>query len=259
LLAGKAFVLMIALGALLGTGCNKTLPNDGENAKTVTLSGLNRVRYIEIFVIGGDPLKGQLRGNVYNTTAIPGWDLKTNKDAAPDAYVQGIDKEAIKKEFNAYAVAINGPKLWMLDDIDIPLGTNREFNGKQIPWCAELHLTPEALLTMGKEGYKPTTSERKSKFEYKKGTQVFLIDDADGTTWIMKGMQIGILAQYTYDQYVANQATMYKKLPAGWKVRTRVLDQDLILIPAAGVATIMPDEFFNVYDKTGPGYSSYKP
>jgi hypothetical protein len=34
--AGKAFVLMIALGALLGTGCNKTLPNDGENVKTVT-------------------------------------------------------------------------------------------------------------------------------------------------------------------------------------------------------------------------------
>jgi len=223
------------------------------------LSGLNRVRYIEIFVIGGDPLKGQLRGNVYNTTAIPGWDLKTNKDTAPDAYVQGINKEAIKKEYDAYAVAINGPKLWMLDDVDIPLGTNREFNGKEIPWCAELHLNPEALLTMGKEGYKPTTIERKSKFEYRKGTQVFLIDDADGTTWIMKGMQLGIPAQYTYEQYVANQATMYKKLPAGWKVRTKVLDQDLILIPATGVATIMPDEFFNVYDKTGPGYSSYKP
>ena len=26
-----------------------------------------------------------------------------------------------------------------------------------------------------------------------------------------------------------------------------------------GVATIMADEFFNVYDKTGPGMSNYKP
>jgi hypothetical protein len=25
------------------------------------------------------------------------------------------------------------------------------------------------------------------------------------------------------------------------------------------MATIMPDEFLNVYDKTGPGYSNYKP
>ena len=27
----------------------------------------------------------------------------------------------------------------------------------------------------------------------------------------------------------------------------------------SGVAAIIPDEFFNVYDKTGPGYSNYKP
>jgi hypothetical protein len=186
-------------------------------------------------------------------------DLTKTKDTAPDDYVLGIDKEAIKKQFNAYAVSINGPKLWMLDEIDIPLGIDREFNGKQIPWCAELHLSPQQLVTLGKEGYKTTTIERKSKFEYKKGTQAFLIDDADGNTWIMKGIEIGIPAQYTYDQYAANQTTMYKKLPQGGKVRTRILDQDLILIPETGVATIMPDEFFNVYDKTGPGYSNYKP
>ena len=28
---------------------------------------------------------------------------------------------------------------------------------------------------------------------------------------------------------------------------------------AGGVATIIPDEFFNIYDKTGPGMSNYKP
>ena len=38
-----------------------------------------------------------------------------------------------------------------------------------------------------------------------------------------------------------------------------VLDTDLLLVAETGVATIMPDELFNVYDKTGPGYSSYKP
>jgi hypothetical protein len=27
----------------------------------------------------------------------------------------------------------------------------------------------------------------------------------------------------------------------------------------SGVATIMPDEFFNMYDKTGPGMMNYKP
>jgi len=37
------------------------------------------------------------------------------------------------------------------------------------------------------------------------------------------------------------------------------LDRDLNEKPEGGVATIMADEFFNVYDKTGPGMSSFKP
>ena len=68
-----------------------------------------------------------------------------------------------------------------------------------------------------------------------------------------------IKPQYSYEEFAASLPGRFKQLPPGWKFRTRVLDQDLILVPETGVATIMPDEFFNVYDKTGPGYSSYKP
>ena len=39
----------------------------------------------------------------------------------------------------------------------------------------------------------------------------------------------------------------------------KTLEKDLIENPEGGVATIMPDEFFNVYDKAGPGMSNYKP
>lgn len=46
---------------------------------------------------------------------------------------------------------------------------------------------------------------------------------------------------------------------AGLEFRTEVLDKDLLLEPETGLAKIMPEEFFNVYDRTGPGYSSYKP
>ena len=54
-------------------------------------------------------------------------------------------------------------------------------------------------------------------------------------------------------------ASLYKQLPPGWKYRTRVLDEDLMMIPQTGIPAIMPDEFFNVYDKTGPGMTEYKP
>lgn len=37
------------------------------------------------------------------------------------------------------------------------------------------------------------------------------------------------------------------------------LEQDLIETPEGGIATIMADEFFNIYDKTGPGQMNSKP
>jgi len=65
--------------------------------------------------------------------------------------------------------------------------------------------------------------------------------------------------KHTYEQFLAGKASMFKALPSGWKVRVKTLEKDLIEKPERGVATIMPDEHFNVYDKTGPGMTNYKP
>lgn len=250
--------MLVFLSLLLGA-CNKTLPDDGANTKMVHVGNLHLVRYIEIFVVGGNVITGNLLANVYNTSLVPNPDATPNRDTAPQAYVEGVDKEAIKKQFGALGVAINGPKLWMIDFFDIPLGANEEFNGRRIPWCATLHLTKTEMEQMGKLPYKVTTIERKSKLGYNKGTLVFLIDDSEGTTWVMKGFELGMKPRWTYEEFAADPSSKFKQLPAGWKFRTKVLDDDLILVPQTGVATIMSDEFFNVYDKTGPGYSNYKP
>ncbi len=37
------------------------------------------------------------------------------------------------------------------------------------------------------------------------------------------------------------------------------LDQDVIEIPDNNLATIMTDELFHVWDKTGPGMTNYRP
>ena len=234
-----------------------SLPSDGANTKSSRFDNLHTVRYIELFVVGGNAITGDLSANVYNTT-FGSYDTAT-KDSSPQAYVEGISLDKIKEQFGALSVSMNGPKRWMLDWVEIPLGLSRDLNGKQIPWCAELHLTKDEAKEMGKFSYTSTTIARKSAFGYNKGTTVFLIDDAAGTTWVMKGFELGVHPTYTFDQFAADPSSYFKKLPAGWKFRTKVLDQDLIMIPASGVATIMPDEMFNVYDKTGPGYSNYKP
>jgi hypothetical protein len=210
-----SFSLLVTLLALAGCA---TLPNDRANAQSKHFDNLHALRYIEIFVVGGNGITGNLIANVYNTTFRRDYD---GTDSAPQPWVESINLDDTKKQYHALAASMNGPKLWMLDWVDIPLGTERTFNGVIMPWCAELNLTKSQAKEMGKLAYVTTTIARKSAFGYNKGTTVFLIDDTDGATWIMKGFELGIKPGHTFDQFSADPASYFKKLPAGWKFRTK--------------------------------------
>jgi hypothetical protein len=170
--------------------------------------------------------------------------------------VEGLDLDKIKNEYGALGAVLNGPKIWLPAWGDADVGVEREFNGIRAAWVAELNMGSGADVT---SPYKPGTIARKSQLGWNKGTVAVLIDDAAGNTWIMKGFQLGLKPKFTYEGFVGAAASNFKELPSGWKVRTVTLDRDLIEVPENGVATIMADEFFNVYDKTGPGMSNFKP
>lgn len=51
---------------------------------------------------------------------------------------------------------------------------------------------------------------------------------------------------------MAAGAGNYEKLPEGWKVRVKTLEEDVIETPENGVATIMADEFFMCTTRPGP-------
>jgi len=143
------------------TGCAK-LPDDGGNTKPAHYTDVNKVRYVELFIVGGNGITGNMLINVYNTITAPGFDPKTNKDSAPQAWVEGLNTEDMKKQFGALGAAINGPKLLMLDWIDLPNGVERDFNGQKVAWVVLLHLTKDEMKELGKFSYKPTTIERRS-------------------------------------------------------------------------------------------------
>jgi hypothetical protein len=231
--------------------------SDGDGAKSGRVDGLNRVRYIEIFLATKDPKTGKLEAPCYNSM-FSSAGVPASKDTAPQAQVAGLDFDKIKAEFGVLNASLNGPKLWMPDWTEIQAGVNREFNGIKTAWVAELHM--DKPMDVSKVPvYQPVTISRKSGVGWNKGTTALLLDDAAGNTWIMKGFQLGLKPQHTYEQFVAAGAGNFKKLPAGWKFRIKTLDKDLVERPDKGVATILPDEFFNVYDKTGPGMTNYRP
>jgi hypothetical protein len=231
---------------------------DGAGAKSGRFDNMHKTRFIEIFLAHRDAKTGKLAAECYNsmftTKGIP-----ASKDTAPQALVEGLDFAKMKTDFGVLGASLNGPKIWLPDWTEIDMGVERDFNGVKATWVAQLNMGDNAGGVAESTPYKPMSIARKSGLGWNKGATVLLLDDAEGNTWIMKGFQLGLKPQHTYEQFVAAGAGNFKKLPPGWKFRIKTLEKDYIEVPVTGVATIMPDEFFNVYDKTGPGMSNYKP
>ena len=230
----------------------------GDNAKHLTVGNMHQTRYIELFLADRDPESGKIVAACFNTMfsshGIPG-----SKDTAPQKEVAGLDFKKIAKQYGVIDVSLNGPKLWLPDWTQIDQGKQVDFNGLHTAWVAQLEMGENAK---GVRATKPYTSQyiaRKSALGWDKGTTVMLLDDPDGNTWVMKGFQLGLHPKYSYDEFMSKGAAMFKKLPEGWKVRVIKLEKELIEKPVKGVATIMADEHFNVYDLTGPGMMNYKP
>ena len=229
---------------------------DGIGAKTKRFENMHQVRFIELFFGTRDPKTGKpvapCYNTMYSTKAIP-----ASKDTSPQALVKGLDLEKIAKEYGVAKVMLNGPKIWMPDWVEVAVGKEREFNGMTFGWCAQLNLPESGNIEGG--AYEPMQIARTSKWAWTKGTKVALLDEPDGSTWILKGFQLGLNPQQTWEEYLAKGEASYKKLPPGWKLRITTLEKDVIEIPDNNLATIMTDELFNVWDKCGPGMTNYKP
>lgn len=232
--------------------------SDGVGAKSGRFDNMHKTRYIEIFLAHKDAKTGKLAAECYNsmltTQGIP-----SSKDTAPQLSVEGLDFAKMKTDYGVNGASLNGPKLWLPDWTEIDMGVERDFNGIKATWVAQLNMGDNAGGVGENTPYKPVIIARKSGLGWNKGTTALLLDDPEGNTWIMKGFQVGLNPKYTYEEFVAAGQSQFKKLPAGWKFRVKTLEKDLIETPEGGVATIMSDEFFNVYDKTGQGMSNYKP
>jgi hypothetical protein len=235
------------------------LPDERASAVPKKYEHIHLTRYIELFLVGGNRLTGDLRANVYNTTYFNGWN-DANKDSAPEALVAGLDLKKLAKEHKVFLVYLNGPKLWMLDWAEVQIGPVRDFDGVKAAWAANVDLKGVSLKAGHTNAYKKTTIERKSRIGWNKGTTVFLIDDAEGNTWVLKGMQLGLGSKETYDSIATNFAEKrLPNLPRGWKFRTKVLDRDLIETPKNGVEPLLSGPMDDIFDKIGPGYSNYTP
>lgn len=232
-----------------------TLPNDGADAKLVTFKEVRGQRYTEMFLIGGNAITKDLEANVYNTMGLNGG--PTTGDSSPAALLDKVDVKSVKEQYGMLASFKNGPRLWTLDWFDGAVGKELDFNGMKARWVNWLDL--KGISTEpGAADYKNITVKRHTHFGFDKGKQVFVLDDPDGNPWVMKSMSLITHPEQKFDELGTLGSRL--KLPAGWKFRAPVLEQDLVLTPDKdGVAHITQDGFGNTYDRAGGPYSNVKP
>jgi hypothetical protein len=247
---------LLLLSSSLLTGCSKSLPDDGASATVKRFDNLRGVRYCEVFLIGGNPITKDLQAAFYNTT-----DLNNSAnplDTCPATIWDKLDAEALKKQYDVLGVFKNGPRGWAMDWIELPTGTVKTFDDLQARWMGQVQLPKDVdLHKKGSSAYKPTVVARKSEMTFQKGKPVFIIDDADGMPWVMQAFSQIVDPNLTYEDL----QTLDKKLnlPAGWKYRTKVLDQDLTIKAVNGHARIVQDDLENTYDACFDTACSYKP
>jgi hypothetical protein len=93
-------------------------------------------------------------------------------------------EEAVRR---AWRVQERPPTL-DVDWIELPVGAERDFMGYRGRWMRRVHL-PKSFSAKenGSTAYQPTTVHRASRPGLVKGQTVFILDDPNGTPWIMQG------------------------------------------------------------------------
>jgi len=238
---GLFLVVMVLLA-----GCTKAVPSDGDQTVVKRFDDLRGVRYCEVFLVGGTIWPKDLQAAFYNTTDLN--DVVSPRDTCPTDLWAKVDPETLKKQYDVWGVFKNGPRGWVMDWIELPAGPVRTFDGLQAQWMGQVELPKD--IELGKKGstaYKPTLVHRKSLMTFGAGKPVFVLDDPQGTPWVMQAFSDQVDPNLSYDQL---QKLGDKLKPAlGWKFRMAVLDRDLTIKAINGVAHIVQDELENTYDQ----------
>ena len=233
------------------------LPDDCAEAENHKYDNLRGYRYQEIDLFAKDALKKVPYVSMYNTTGLNGGEDSHN--SAPKSLSDQLDPKKIAKRFQAISVAISPPRYWTVDWFIDRVGVVRNFDGLDAAWMGNSQ-APAAELSA-----KPTSEAYRARLVassliegFKKGSEVYLLDDPKGRTWVMISFYGQDRPGHDRSTSSSPSANSYKP-PQGWKFRTATLNKDLILEPKGGFAGFIQDEKGNVYALTGPRQSNFVP
>jgi haloalkane dehalogenase len=198
--------------------------------------GVRNSRYCEVLVIKRQEL--HLEAMVYNSLGL---------DDCPEAEWTALDKDALKTEFDALEIVLNGPRYFIMDSIQSSNMSSdvTDFQGIDMHEAATVRL-PLAQAFEKRKAYEVTTIDRTTVWSYDKGQPTFQLVDDKGSVYVMQSYSQIVDPAMSYDQL--DELGSRLKLPTGWQYQVVSPDTDLVM-RVVGEAYVIQDDFENTYQR----------
>lgn len=238
LLAGLLFALVAACGS---SNQAQTIPEVVPSQSLPVPGDLRNYRYCEIIPVFQKGVNFHVE--VYNTMG--------SNDCPADLWSK-IDEKALKEQYGAVAMKINGPRYWVMNSIigggATAAGKVVDFGGIEMTLRGEIE-TKLWQGTVGDKFYTPNEVQRTTVFVYLKGNMIYELTAPNGDVYRMQ----------SYAQIADPNLTVIDleslgerlDLPDGWTYQVRVLTEDSEL-KADGLAYVINDNLYNSYQKVTP-------
>lgn len=252
--AGRTLTALV-LGVTLLAGC-ATAPKDDAQLTELKFENLMGTRYTEILLVFGDAVTKDYIAGVYNTVGLNGANPAGGGDSSPAVILDKIDMKQVQKDNGALSTVKNGPRLWTIDYLGVKTGKERNFQGLKAHWVMWFPI-PDAIREGKDLSYAIMHAHRDTSMGIKKGSRAYILDDPQGNSWVMKSAGLIVNKNQKFDDLKDLGSRL--KLPAGWKFRSLILEQDLVFTTDNGKTMITQDELGNTYDRVGGPYSNFRP
>jgi len=238
--------IIVVLTSIVMTACTSTdysqaVPEVSQTQFMTLPEDLRDYRYCEIIPVFRSG--ATLYVEVYNT-------LEHNE--CPSEFWNELDEETLMEAYGAMAVRINGPRYWVINEID---GRGATANGKVADFGG-IEMTLRAVLeskvwkgTVGDAAYTVNEVQRTTTYTYYAGNKVYELTSPDGDVYRMQSYSQIFDSTLTIDDLETLGERL--DLPEGWNYQARVLTEDSEL-RADGLTYIINDEFGSTYQKVTP-------
>ncbi|OBH42452.1 hypothetical protein [Mycobacterium mantenii] len=193
---------------------------------------LSGKRYGEVLLV--TPGEAGPQATVYNSFPL---------NDCPEDLWSALDAHALATEHGAAAALLNGPRYWLMNDIE------KENRGPQITKSfGGIEMIQQAtvlLSSMNPAPYVPNTVNRHTVFVFNAGQEVYELIDPQGQHWVMQTWSQ--VADPNLSRADLPRLADRLDLPAGWAYQPRVLTDELRVDTTQRAAQVLQDNLTNSY------------